>query len=1412
MTKNNLRHHLDWILGSRPCFPLDNGQIAHPACSQSSPDVLPSAESSAHTPISDSNTYGRNNDTGPRVDFQFLRLALPSQVKRRADSEGMARLQSGPSSTRKSRLLSRITPAKVQCLTPYTSRPPGSTLQDQYSAAFDGADRGTPADRGIGRTSLTLTDHASQAAKTPLTRMHTKVSENVLSNIASGSNPSWIELGNDVQVSSSSTVETFGESRAIWREDSASRAMPLMNKGRKRKSDEMEAEGANTMSSQNTEVPIRASQGSFIAIDLYPEEEPPPYSTNPLQASARQMVEGDTGFAVGDSAKKPRAGKIFDKSVYSTAQKALRGLQGREMSVDRSLEAPASPTSRSLLGKHGSEAEPLKTFKASLRTEPTSQMHRKGSIADSEEDDDDMMLCEDETLEPSHVQFIVKQEQPDMAYPALPNNAISSPQTMKTRNKEGSVDLSGDSGKSTTKFPSAFARFATHASPYQKDSPTKDVDLGVCGQSSFSQRKPPVLDAIQQSCVQSFLRSRPNVVQALVDKLHRTRRSNAETIYNYVFEGENNEEVARLTEENAMLAMKTRSIDRLLQLWDEHLTLSRRKQELKEMMLKALEEENVMPDDGPELNMARAAKHRTDEIEQEMAKLLDEASISFTDNPDLPQSTSSSKPEIVPRPLEKATVLIQSTQVHHPISQGRLSDPRIPASSVDINSRYAGPSQGAQYSYMPPFKQPTGKQDLPNSETKALNEVILRTQPPTYVASTAQRSPLRTCSPPRRDNMDVDAIFSPTRQKRRLQPSPSPVRQPSYIDLGDGDDDAECPFTTHMGGPRRPEPDAEDFLDDEEYGFDEDDEEMLEAVDQIENHKSMSHPQPHIDLRTVFADTTGNASKKQSAKVSSQISRRIPQQQQLQYAWSADVKKALKERFHLRGFRPHQLDSINATLSGKDAFVLMPTGGGKSLCYQLPSIISSGKTRGVTVVISPLLSLMQDQVEHLQKLQIQASLINSEVSAEHRRVVMDALQDPNAERFIQLLYVTPEMVNKSKSILNAFTNLYRRKRLARIVIDEAHCVSQWGHDFRPDYKLLGEVRQQFRGVPVMALTATATENVKVDVIHNLGIENCEVFTQSFNRPNLMYEVRNKGKGKEVLVSMAQIINGSYKDQSGIVYCLSRQNCENIAKKLRDGYGIRAHHYHAGLGSAEKTTVQKAWQAGEYNVIVATIAFGMGIDKPDVRFVIHHTIPKSLEGYYQETGRAGRDGKRSGCFMFYGYGDTNSLKRMIDEGEGSWEQKERQRKMLRNVIQFCENKSDCRRVQVLHYFNETFNREDCHGACDNCISDSTFETQDFTDYAIAALDLVKKIKKDKITLLHCVDVFRGAKSKKISNLNHSSLDDYGAGSDLERGQVERMFYKLLSEDALAEDNVVNKAGFAAQYIRVSSLGSVYIHSY
>jgi len=475
------------------------------------------------------------------------------------------------------------------------------------------------------------------------------------------------------------------------------------------------------------------------------------------------------------------------------------------------------------------------------------------------------------------------------------------------------------------------------------------------------------------------------------------------------------------------------------------------------------------------------------------------------------------------------------------------------------------------------------------------------------------------------------------------------------------------------------------------------------------------------------------------------------------------------------------------------------------LCYQLPAIVQSGKTRGVTIVISPLLSLMSDQVDHLKKLHIQAFLLNGEKAKEERNLVYNALREPYPDQFIQVLYITPEMISKSEALLSILAGLHRKKKLARIVVDEAHCVSQWGHDFRPDYKTIVKVRERFPGVPFIALTATATETVKADCIHNLGMEGCEEYKQSFNRPNLYYEIRpKKGKGvaAEVLESMSDLILKDYKDQTGIIYTLSRKGCEDLAEKLRNK-GIKAHHFHASMEPEEKNAVQREWQAGKWQVVVATIAFGMGIDKPDVRFVIHHTLPKSLEGYYQETGRAGRDGKPSGCYLYYGYQDTAVLKRFIDESEGSEEVKERQREMLKRMVQFCENRSDCRRADILAYFGEAFMKEECNHSCDNCNSDSVFEAIDVTSQAQAALKIVKHLQRVNVTLLHVIDILRGMGSAKIKAQNHHLIEGYGCASNLPRGEVERLFIRLLMENALAEYNVV-KSGFAKQYIHVRKI--------
>lgn len=356
------------------------------------------------------------------------------------------------------------------------------------------------------------------------------------------------------------------------------------------------------------------------------------------------------------------------------------------------------------------------------------------------------------------------------------------------------------------------------------------------------------------------------------------------------------------------------------------------------------------------------------------------------------------------------------------------------------------------------------------------------------------------------------------------------------------------------------------------------------------------------------------------------------------FPWSNTIQEVLIRVFGLRDFRQNQLEVINCTMSKKDAFVLMPTGGGKSLIYQLSAVC----TPGVTVVISPLVALISDQVSQLRVMNIPATFLGR--GQDDSMEVFHRLNDRNSD--LKILYLTPEKVSQSNYTQDRLRRLHQQGRLARVAIDEAHCVSQWGRDFRPDYQECSFFKKNFPDVPVLALTATATDKVKLDVIQQLGLKDAQTFQTSFNRSNLSYEVR--AKKKEFYADIVHFIQQEYPQESGIVYCLSRRECETMADKL-SAKGIKAGYYHADLSLEERESTQQRWTQDRLHVICATIAFGMGINKPDVRFVVHSSMPKNLENYYQESGRAGRDGVHAKCLLFYAYKDKIRLENMIRKG-------------------------------------------------------------------------------------------------------------------------------------------------------------------
>ncbi|KAM8804356.1 recQ-like DNA helicase BLM [Eudromia elegans] len=521
----------------------------------------------------------------------------------------------------------------------------------------------------------------------------------------------------------------------------------------------------------------------------------------------------------------------------------------------------------------------------------------------------------------------------------------------------------------------------------------------------------------------------------------------------------------------------------------------------------------------------------------------------------------------------------------------------------------------------------------------------------------------------------------------------------------------------------------------------------------------------------------------------------------LKFSHSEEMMNIFHKKFGLHYFRTNQLEAVNAALLGEDCFILMPTGGGKSLCYQLPACVSPG----VTIVISPLRSLIIDQVQKLKTLDIAATYLTGDrTDADASKIYMQlSKKDP----VIKLLYVTPEKVCASGRLMSALENLYDRKLLSRFVIDEAHCVSQWGHDFRKDYKRLNMLRKKFHSVPMMALTATANPRVQKDIQNQLEMLKPQVFTMSFNRHNLKYDVLPK-KPKKVALDCLEWIRKHHPYDSGIIYCLSRHECDTTAAILQKE-GLAALAYHAGLTDSNRDLVQKKWINQEgCQVICATIAFGMGIDKPDVRYVIHASLPKSIEGYYQESGRAGRDGEMSHCLLFYSYSDVTRLRRLIlMEKDGNAHTRETHFNNLYSMVHYCENVVDCRRIQLLAYFGETnFNPNFCKDhpevTCDNCSRKKDYKSRNVTDEVKSIVRFVQEhcgingkrsTGSGRYTLNMMVDIFLGTKSAKIQS------GIFGKGAAYSRHNAERLFRKLVLDKILDEDLYITANDQAVAYI-------------
>ncbi len=478
-----------------------------------------------------------------------------------------------------------------------------------------------------------------------------------------------------------------------------------------------------------------------------------------------------------------------------------------------------------------------------------------------------------------------------------------------------------------------------------------------------------------------------------------------------------------------------------------------------------------------------------------------------------------------------------------------------------------------------------------------------------------------------------------------------------------------------------------------------------------------------------------------------------------------NAQKILQDTFGYSEFRGHQEDVINTAIAGNDALVLMPTGGGKSLCYQIPMLVRPG----VGVVISPLIALMEDQVNALTQLGINARYLNSMLTSEEARQTEREVLDGS----LKVLYIAPERLLQPRTI-----SLLQQATISLFAIDEAHCVSQWGHDFRADYLHLNVLQEQFPHVPRLALTATADTQTRQEILMRLGLQNSHVFVSGFDRPNIQYRITHRENGNQQLLRFLQ---NEHPNDAGIVYCLSRKKVEATAEWLQ-AKGFNAVPYHAGLPMETRKRHQSKFLREDGVIVVATIAFGMGIDKPDVRFVAHLDLPKSVESYYQETGRAGRDGEPSTAWMVYGLQDVIKLKNMRADSQADEQFKRIEHQRLESMLGLCEIIS-CRREALLHYFDDDEAKEHC-GNCDNCINPA--ERWDATDATRKALSCIYRTGQ-RFGVSHLVDVLRGQDNAKVKQHGHQSVSTFGIGNDLSADQWKSVYRQLIARGHIQVDS-------------------------